>query len=341
MNIKEIAKLANVSVATVSRVINESPKVKSSTRELILLLMKEHGYVPNTVARSLSKRRSNNIAVVVPDIGNEFFAELISGMSEVFDQHNYNMLFFNTDENAENEHAALNIISGGLMSGIIITPVSSTDSWTAEKLHEFREKKNVPVVLVDRQLRNEPFDTVNVDNERGAFEATEALINAGHTKIGIITGPETSLPGQGRKDGYLQALHQYGIPIRQEYIVSGEFRLERSYVAMGELMHLPDPPTAVFTSNNESTLGLMRYLSEKNLEIGRDISVIGFDAINALKVINYPFSAVERDVALQGKMAASRLMQRLVAKEGATVECVSLLVGHQLVLRGSERLRKK
>lgn len=336
MNIKEIAKLAGVSVATVSRVLNDSPKIRPDTRERVLEIIQAHGYVPNKVARSLSRKKSNNIAVIIPDIGNEYFAELILGMASVVEQNNYNMLFFNTDESDTKEHNALNVVGGELISGLIVCPVSAKDRWTAEKLHAFQDKQEVPVVLVDRKLDGEDFNCVLVDNHQGAFEATEALIAAGHRRIAIVTGPESSLPGQGRKEGFLDALGKHGIEIPDSYVVSGDFRADRAYAAVGELMALAEPPTAIFTSNNETSLGFMRYITEHKLKLGRDISAIGFDGINSFKLINFPFSTVERDVALQGEMAASLLMQILLEPKQHKEYGVRLSVNHKLVLRGSE-----
>lgn len=337
MTIKEIAKLAGVSVATVSRVINNSSKVHPDTQKRIEKLMEEHNFVPNKVARSLSKRISNNIAVIVPDIGNEFFAEIFSGISEVIDEQNVNILFFNTNENSENEHNALQMIAGESIRGLIMTPVSSKDKVTASMLHQFEDLWHIPVVLVDRDLDEEEFDSVLVDNRRGAYEGVTALIAAGHERIGIITGPETSLPGLGRLQGYLDALNTHGIPVREEYIVSGEFRADRAYTVMAELMHLKEPPTGIFTSNNETTLGVMKYLTEKKLTLGKDISVVGFDAIKAFRLINYPLTTVARDVVLQGKMAATLLLQKQKEDYDHSQRGVHLYVGHYLRQKGSER----
>lgn len=338
MNIRDIAKKVGVSSTTVSRAINNSGYVKEDTRQKILSVIQETGYVPNEIARSLSVRGSSSIAVVVPDITNEFFSGLIRGISAIAELEGYRMILCDTAESIEKEHNALLDVERQYLSGIIIAPVSELDTETAQKLRELK-KKNISVVLVDRDIQGANLDGVFVDNVKGSYEGISALIREGHKEIAIIAGPETSLPGRDRLIGYKKALFNAGIPIKNEYIVFGDFQIDKAYEKTKELLELQYAPSAIFTSNNKTTLGALKYFTEKRIQIGRDISVLGFDQIDTLKLIDYPLSTVERDVEFQGKEAMRVLIQQLKNK-GNIAGTKRILVPHKVILRGSERCEK-
>lgn len=338
MNIRDIAKQTGVSSTTVSRVLNQSGYVKEDTRKKILEAISETGYVPNAIARSLSVRGTSSIAVIVPDITNEFFPSLVSGISVLAEAENYNLVLYDTNESGEREHNALAGVESQYMAGVIITPVSEQDGVTSRRLTELREK-NIPVVLADRDIAGAELDGVFTDNIKGSFEGVEALIREGHRRIAIIAGPSTSLPGRDRLTGYRQALEHYRIPLREEYIVFGDFRIDKAYEGTKALMALQEPPTAIFTSNNKTTLGALKYFTEQHIRIGRDISIIGYDQIDALKLIDYPLSTIERDAQLQGQ-EAMRLLLRQLKHRGSGSERKQIYVPHSVFLRGSEKCRE-
>ena len=166
------------------------------------------------------------------------------------------------------------------------------------------------------------------------------MIKEGHKKIAIITGPITSLPGKERLRGYKKALEDYGLPIRKEYQVPGDFRIKKAYEQTGYLLSLQDPPTAIFTVNNLTSLGCLKYLTEHHLVPGKDIAVMGFDGITALNIIEYPFSAVERDARLQGQEAMKLLLEKLEDREEEKNQdkaSKTIYVPYKVVLRGSEK----
>ena len=234
MNIKDIARITGASTATVSRVINNSGTVKPETKSRILEVIKELNYTPNAMARNLCTQDNSNIGVIIPDVGNEFFAEIISGISDVAKKGNYNILFFNTDESEEIEHANLVEVSRERLKGVIIAPVSSFDQKTCAVLQSM-EKMGVPVVLIDRNINGMDCDAVFVNNFKGAYDGVNALIAEGHRKIAVIAGPATSLPGRERLEGYRKALEDAGIDLRQEYEVTGDFKFEKAYEKTGKL----------------------------------------------------------------------------------------------------------
>ncbi|MEY8351999.1 LacI family DNA-binding transcriptional regulator [Lachnospiraceae bacterium 54-53] len=337
MNIRDIAKKAGVSSATVSRVINESGYVKEETRQKVLAAIEEAGFVPNAIARSLSIRDSSSIGVIVPDIANEFFSSIISGMGEAASGSQYSIVLFDTGEMQEREHQCLQIAESQRLSGLLITPVSELDMETRDKLIQF-ESKGIPVVLVDRNMKNSNMDGVFVENDAAAYQGVEALIRAGHRKIAIIKGPSTSMPGKDRFKGYKAALRDHGIALKKEYMVSGDFKIIKAYEQTKALLELPDPPTAIFASNNQTSLGVLKYLTEQKLKIGRDISMVGFDQIESLKIIDYRLSTIERDAKRQGYEAMALLINKLSRKESKS-SGRKIFVPFQVVLRGSETIK--
>lgn len=339
MNIYDIAKEAGVSPATVSRVLNNRTNVKEETRNKILEVIKGKKYSPNMIARNLSVGSSRNIAFMVPDIENPFFSKILHGISDRAMDNDYNVFMFGTDENTEREHKILDSLKIEMMKGLIIIPVSEGDRETAARLKEF-EEQGVPVVLIDRDIRNARFDGVFSEDAEGASEAVECLIEEGHRKIAIITGPETSRPGHERLKGYKKALEEHGIPVNQDYIICGNFMEDESYVAMSKLMDLEDPPTAVFTSNNMTTLGCLRCLKERRLKLGEDISVAGFDDIKELEYTDIHLTAVTRPVYEMGCEAMRILERRFRNGEEVSGEKVIIqrnLVKTWLIKRGSEK----
>lgn len=336
MTINDIAKAANVSIATVSRVINNSGYVKKETRDKIYQIIKENNFVPSAVARNLSTKDTSTIGVVIPDIGNEFFASIISGINEVAEQNGYNIFLLATNESVEKEESLIKTVESQRLKGVIITPVSEQNSKTSEYLLHL-ESKGIPVILVDRDITGFNFNGVYVDNVKGTYDGVTALIEAGHKDIAIITGPDTSKPGKERLEGYQMALKDNNIPMKKEYIAVGDFKIDMAYIRTKELLSLPTPPSAIFTSNNLTTLGCLKYLVEYKYQIGKDISIIGFDDIEALNVINYNVSVIKRDAKQQGQMAMQLMLDCLNHSLNDNSP-IKINIPYELVLRGSEKI---
>lgn len=339
MNIKEIAKKAGVSSATISRVLNNSGYVKEETREKVMRAVKENNYIPSAIARSLSIQDNMSIGAIIPDIENEFFSKLISGISEVAEKHNYNIVFMGTDETQEKEHAFLKAVQSQRLKGIIIVPVSEKDEKTREQL-EHMEASGISVVLVDRDIIGPAkFDGVFVDNYMGAYDAVTTLINEGHKRIAIITGPDTSKPGRERYNGYMQAMKDAGLKITPEYISCGDFKLTKAYECTKSLLELKKPPTAIFSSNNQATLGCLKYFTEHGIKLAEDISLFGFDDIEALQIVDYKISVVDRDVREQGR-EAMKLLLECFADKNTRRKGKRIIIPYKVILRGSEKIKK-
>ena len=341
-NIYDIAKLAGVSPATVSRVLNGNNIVKQATKEKVLSIIEAEGYKPNIFARNLSNGDSNTIAFVVPDIDNQFFIKLLHGITAVAMDANLNVCMYDTCEDVEREHKVLSSISTEMIKGLIIIPVSEENAETKEKLEQY-EDQGVPVVLIDRDVIGCGFDGVFSDDIHGSEEAVECLIKQGHKNIAIITGPQTSRPGRERYKGYERALEKAGIAINPQYVVDGAFRVYESYNAMKSLMQLSPRPTAIFTSNNLSTLGCLKYLKEHGMRLIEDISIVGFDDIPELTYTDISLSVVTRPVYELGCEAMNLLKLRF-SEDALPVRDRSIVRRHtaktQLIRRGSEMFRE-
>lgn len=342
MNIYDIAKEAGVSTSTVSRVLNGNKNVKEETRQKVLEVIKGKNYVPNAIARNLSFGESQNIAFLVPDIENPFFSKVLHGITDKASESNYNVFMFGTNENTEREHRILDTLKEEMIKGLIIIPVSDMDHETAYKLKNY-EAQGIPVVLIDRDIKGAGFDGVFSEDADGSYEAVELLIQEGHRKIAIITGPETSRPGHNRLKGYKKALENYNIEVNPEYIINGEFLEEESYKAMKTLMELNDPPTAIFSSNNMTTIGCLRYLKEKNMKLVEDVSLVGFDDIKELEYTDIGLTVVTRPVYEMGCQVMDLLEQRFQNKQNLAEDKMVTRrnsVKTWLIKRGSEKYRK-
>ena len=335
LDISQIAQLSHVSTATVSRVINNADCVTPETRARVLKVIEEYNYVPSSTAQNLSKNSSKAVGVIFPDLENPFFQQILRGVTRVADEKGYEVLIFNTDEQVEKEHRILQTARGRNLAGLIISPVVYSDEKSCEIL-EFYEEAGIPVVLMDRDVQGREFSKILVDNEQGAYDAVTCLIREGHTKIGFLKGNRDIFPILERERGYHRALQAHGIPVRTEYEMDCDQKCEMAYQKMKTLMTQPEPPTAIFTSNNMMTLGCLRYLTEHNLQIGKDIALIGFDDIEILQMIDYKLSVVTRSEESMGVLAMEMILRRQ-DKDFRKYECERIPA--KLVLRGSEKCR--
>ncbi len=381
-NIYTIAKEAGVSIATVSRVINQSAPVNEKSRKKVLDAIEKLNYVPNLAARNLSTSSSNSIGIVIPDVKNMFFMQLLQGITLAADQMGYNVILFNSSSDVEREHRVLDYMRELRLRAVIITPVCYSDWETIQKLKDF-ESFGIPVMLLDRELIAHDFDRVVSSDEEGSFLAVSELIRQGHRKIALISGPECVYPVFKRLNGYFRAMRQAGITVREEYVRKSDFTMETAcralisgpecvypvfkrlngyframrqagitvreeYVRKSDftmetacreataLCQLPDPPTAIFSFNNNTTYGCLKAFGDIDWKIGRDIALIGFDDIEELDWLHCDISVVSRDVQRMGQIAMEQLQRRMDTESEDDTSFVTN-VPATLILRGSER----
>lgn len=306
MNQREIAKLAGVSSATVSRVINRDRRVSAETAARVRDVISKYGYVQNSIARSLRVARTRTIGFLIPDIANPFFPAVLRGIEGVCAKHGYNLILGNTAEDKAREKRALDTLLRYRVDGLLAIMVDET----GEELKRFREM-GVPVVLIDRKVESGEFDCVVIDNAGGVSDAVEYLTSLGHTRIAMIHGTRSITPGSERLEGFLTAMAERGLDVPSSHLVDGRFTEEGGYLALGQLMHLPVPPTAVITANNLTTMGAFRALADMRVRMPAEVSLLGFDDFPLAGYLSPPVTVVNRPTVEMGRIACEMLVERV------------------------------
>lgn len=313
MTIKDIAALAGVSKATVSRVLNNAENVDENTRQRVLKIMKDNNYVPSAMARRL-KKENNVIGLIVPEVDDSFFGKIVQGINDILKKTEYTILLCCTDNNPKDELRALGVLRQQRVSGLFLTTSSDFSSKKeAIKIEAAVKDLNVPVVLIDRVFPNTGWNGVYSDNIYGAYSATCTLIEHGFKKIGAIFS-DIKLPlGQERLKGFKTALAEHGCPLNSDYIYADDFSLssQQVYHYTCRMIQENKLPEAVFLSNCIITNGFFKAILEHNIRPGIDIHCIGFDYSEILDVVNIPYSYLERNLKLIGQTAAELLLEQL------------------------------
>lgn len=332
MNVKkgDIARKAGVSLASVSRVLNNSGYVKIEKKEKILSAARSLGYIP--------KPSIDSIAVVVPDITNPYFGEIIKGISEAAQTYKVNIMLFNTDDNLEKELDVLEFLNTQKIQGVIMTPNFGGDEFNSSYINKIESLK-VPLVLVAADVKYTNLNGVFVDNMNGAFDAVSALIKEGHRKIGIIRGQKTSQAMSDMFIGYKKALSYNNIELNKKYIYYGDFKLDNTYKITKDILTDNDRPTALFISSNMMTLGCIKAVNDLNMKIPDDISIIGFNKINFFNVIDMNISYVDDSAIELGKTSMEMLFE--IIQKGNNKDVRRITLKPTIVLKGSEKYIQK
>lgn len=335
--IHDIARRAGVSHTTVSRVINNSQNVGVATRRKVEEAIKELNYIPSAFARGLSKNETNIIGLVVPEIRNPFFGDIIEGVTQIADENNLNVLLYNTDEKVSKEQRVLRILQEHRIRGLIITPATGQEEYNEEYVEAF-EKMDVPIVLIDRNIMDSNFDGVYFDDTRAIYDATVLLLNEGHRDIVILGGNKKLKLAVNRVNGYRLAYESMNLTYDERNIFFDDFTKESAYALTKRILEREKWPTAIIAVNNMLTLGCLKAIFERNIKIPEDIGFVGYDKIELLDVVKSNISIVEKDVIQMGRNAMKLLMERLNEERK---EPRSIMMTAKLVARGSEKLIHK
>ncbi len=299
----DVARLAEVSIATVSAVINGksgvSPKLTVQVREAMAAL----DYHPDLVARSLKVGRTNVIGMVVPDVTNQFYTEAMRGVEDEARAHGYLLMLCNSSEDPSHEQHLLGMLFSQRVDGVLL---ASSDSTAA---YDRLTRRRFPIVFIDRVPAGCTERAVTTDNISAAYEATRHLISLGHTRIAIIAGKLPISTGSDRVEGYRKAMQEAHLPIREEYFQRGDFSLESGNQCGLQLMQLPDPPTAIFSCNNKMTLGLMRSLAELAVPCPEQVSVVSFDDFEWAANFSPRLTTIAQPTYEIGKQAMQMLLR--------------------------------
>lgn len=307
--IKDVAKRAAVSIATVSHVINNTRFVSEALRSRVEQAVEELAYKPNPLGRGLRKGKSFTIALVLPDHGNLFFVQVARGAQELVRQHNYSLITCNTDEELAQEAFYISSLLQRKVDGFIIAPTDGGNG----NLQPLVETQT-PFVVIDRYIDGIPADQVVSDNETGGYQATEHLIHLGHKRIGLLVGIPRLTPIIDRTEGYRQALQANGMEVDENLLSDGCSQIEEGYLAM-ELLLAINGLTAVFSTNNMMSLGALRCLKEKRIGCPEEISLVGFDDAEWATAISPSLSVVAQQPYEMGFIAAELLFAAIDTKE--------------------------
>jgi LacI family transcriptional regulator len=333
MNLKDIARMAGVSTATVSRVINRSGPVSAKTARKVLRIIEESGYVPDTIAKSLRMGQTKTVGFVVPDISNPFFPEVLNGAEAVCADYGYTIILGNTNEDIACEAKVVRSLRQQRADGLLMILVDESGGTLRQALSG--ADSDLPIVFIDRHIEGFLYDSVIIDNEVGTSQATKHLLELGHTRIAIVHGPITTTPGVGRLRGYQAAMEAAGVPVNPEYVLEGDFRTESGYELSRQLMSLADPPTAIIGGNNLMTMGIFRYLRDMDVPVPDRVSLIGFDDFPLAAYLSPPLTVVDRPMSDMGRLAADLLLSRIEKRETGPARKVVLPTA--LKVRGSCR----
>ena len=308
--IKDIAELARVSTATVSRVMNHHPQIADETRSRVLQAMEQVGYEPSRVARRMRMKTTNIVGLILSDIANPFFASVVRGIEDLAYANGYSLLLCNSNEELAREELYVRVLLAEKVAGVIVSPTHES-SPACKTLVD----SGIPVVAMDRYLCHLDVDTVVVDNVHGSYEAVSHLIALGHQRIALIGGPTAVTTGRERQEGYEKALKDHGITVDESLIKVGTFRQDSGYQKACELLEMDTPPTAIFAANNLMTLGALNAIHEKGLSIPGNISIVGFDDMPWASSLNPPLTAVAQPAYELGQAAGELLLARIAEPE--------------------------
>jgi LacI family transcriptional regulator len=312
VTISDIARNAGVGKATVSRVINGTGYVQAETRKKIEEMMKRYKYTPSATARNLSKRESNTIGVIIPEADNQFFAEILKGISNVVDANNLTLMFCNTNNTPEKDAKSLLIMQQQRVKGLIFTPaIDYQKPEEYEKIKDLINGVHAPVVLMDRMIGNANYDGVYFDNCESAYLATEVLIKSGYKKIGVLAGDLNLYIGRERLAGYKKALVKYHIEVEEHYILHSNFNMNTAYDLTKQILQSSDRPDAFLACNNLSSMGFLKAILEMGLRIPDDLGYMGIDRVYGLDFFGFRYSYVDRDVPFMGAEAMRLLLRNI------------------------------
>jgi LacI family transcriptional regulator len=308
VTIHDVASHAGVSAMTVSRVINQSPRVSADTRERVEASIAKLGYVPNRLARGLIQRKTHAFGVIVPDVANPFFTLVVRGVEQVAWRAGYHVILCDTQGDLERERGYLEDMVAFQVEGVLIAPVGDRSRPQLRRL----TRNNVPFVLVDRRITDFEADLVQGDSVGGARQLVEHLTGLGHRRIGMVTETTDVSTARDRGEGYRQALERAGIAFDPELVVeSSAIDPEAAAEATMRLLELPDPPTAIFAVNNIAVVGVVEAARQQGLEIPGDLALVCFDDIEHVSRL-YPFLTVMAQPAETfGTIATQLLLDRL------------------------------
>lgn len=313
ITIRDVARDAGVSTATVSRVLNSNYYVSPELSDKVLASIKKLNYYPNSIARSLKNESTHTIGLIVSDIANDFFTSVARSIEDVIKEHNYNLIVCSTDNQQEKEYVYLQLLLEKKVDGIILNTTGMNNAFVSDI------SQQTPIALCGRRVENSTFrgDFVDSDNPTGSYEITRHLIGLGHTKIGVINGQHYVSSAKERHEGFCRAMQTIGVSIDESYpyLFNGDFnRTQSGLDGAAFLLEQAPPPTSIIAMNNELTIGALRYCKEKGVRIPQDLSVCCYGDITNVDLFYVQPSNVTMNAWSIGARLANMIVERIEHK---------------------------
>ncbi|AUJ25966.1 catabolite control protein A [Virgibacillus dokdonensis] len=329
ITIYDVAREANVSMATVSRVVNGNPNVKPTTRKKVLATIERLGYRPNAVARGLASKKTTTVGAIIPDISSIFFAELARGIEDIATMYKYNMILSNSDQNEEKEIQLINTMLEKQVDGIIFMGGNISD----QHVQQFKSS-SVPVVLAATYDENNEIPSVNIDYEQAAYEATQFLIEQNKSVPAFVSGLEETHINQLKYKGYARAINEAGLSVNESLIVKGDYSYNSGIEAVNQLLDENEKPAAVFVASDEMALGVIHGIQDKGYRVPEDIEVFGFDNTRLATMVRPTLSTIVQPMYDIGAVAM-RLLTKYMNKE--EVQEQRVVLPHRIEKRNSTK----
>ncbi len=327
VTIYDVAREANVSMATVSRVVNGNQNVKPATRKKVLEVIERLEYRPNAVARGLASKKTTTVGVIIPDISNNLYAELARGIEDIATMYRYNIILANSDQNEEKELTLLDTMLSKQVDGIVMMSDKVT-----EKIQESMNHSPVPIVLAGSVDELKEVPSVNIDYFEAAYEAVKVLIDNGHKRIAFVSGPMSYTITQHKLTAYKKALEDAGLVVDESLIVSEEGTYDSGIAAYEETSQAEDAPTAYFAGSDELAIGIIHGVQDAGKQVPADIEVISFENSKLARMVRPQLSSVVLPLYDIGAVAM-RLLTKLMNKE--EVEQQTVILPHRIEMRDS------
>jgi len=331
VTIREVARQAKVSVGTVSNVLAGSASVRPELRRRVEEVMRALDYHPNQIARSLKTRQTKTLGMVISDITNPFYPQIVRGAEEAALQRGYLLFILNTDENSDRERRVLATLRARKVDGLLLTVAPGAEDLS--HVAQFRDS-GLPIVCLDRRVPGIDLDLVRVDNSHGARMCIQHLLSRGHRRIGLLGGSPGVETAQLRLEGYQQALADAGLPQDPRLVRHGDFRLDSGYRLSKEMLLEANPPTALFASNAMMGFGALKAIHELGLRCPEDVALAVFDEVPFGDVIQPRLTVVSQPAYEMGRVGTELLIARLEGREKSP-DPVHLTLTPELLVRHS------
>ncbi|WP_312079326.1 LacI family DNA-binding transcriptional regulator [Chryseobacterium sp.] len=334
--IYDISKKLNVSVATVSRALNNHPRISQATKELVMKTAKEMNYKQNNLAKALKSGETKNVGIIVPYINTNFFSSVIRGIEEELSTHGYHVIICQSHEDAVTEKKHLNTLLNAQVDGIFMSVARTTVD--TEHIQHILDTSNTPIIFFDRKKDISGISTVTIDDYKGGYMATEHLIKEGYKNIYHFAGDQNLEIYQNRLNGYKQALADHNFQVKEENIIFTGSSIDAGIHAIKDLWNGKTSPDAIFSASDSTALGACQELKKRKIEIPDEVAVIGFSNEPFTQFMELPMSSVDQTPVLMGNMAGQVFLDHIKDNStGVSIEKKVVLAPKIIIRKSSKR----